>query len=498
MHFTTTDQNPLKEIFHLVERLRVTKAALRVQRDELQRRQDELVLQEETVELMLVHAAADIAEIDNMRVPIALLPNEVLGMIFEAGDRMDAQTYRRNPSLRSFRTLVTSVSRHWRSVAIGMAQLWTTVYINMAMPPRQIPILEDIMGRSRTAELSLSLHARAYNDPSDPRTARFMDIICSRIDRVRELTVTTRDSQFPLEVFTCLGPLVAPVLRRLTLNGNNIPKWTAENRVELFRGGAPALGALDYDGFDMVYFAGIHHKSITTLRIHSNLNTGLLFHDLPHFLGNFAALERLHVTDYLVRDLAADASRFSESATLPALRSVVFSGGSVPGILAFFRAPLLDTVVLEECNILITPIERRTYPTVRTLTLKNCFYHDSQDVRVHIMDVFPNAVHLSIIEKVDRCITPWLRCDDDRLRKWPLQKISLHCPPPIYRSSRKTDLDQLGALCEVLSTWKAMRPVVPDIYISTRTIEDAHCTSLDRLKTISTVVEVPNEAFSTM
>ncbi|KII86403.1 hypothetical protein PLICRDRAFT_289346 [Plicaturopsis crispa FD-325 SS-3] len=298
-------QNRLNEIGARVERLRATRDVLQCQRDELKR-------QQEVVESSLAHGLADMAEIKNTEAPIASLPPELLCMIFEAGARMDAR----------FRTLVTLVSRHWKSVAVSSVELWTTVSIDTSFPVDEISVLEDILRRTGTAELSLTLLARVYDNISDTRTTAFMDVVCSQIYRVRQLVIKTQDVYVPPDVLRRLEPLSAPVLRTLALRGrysHHSLSYQYEN--PLFSGGAPFLRSLDYDDIHwrVIPCAALHYRSITSLSVYCLDERTQNFSGLREFLRNFVALEKFYAREWLINDWPEDISPFYDSVTLPAL-----------------------------------------------------------------------------------------------------------------------------------------------------------------------------------
>ncbi|EDR14558.1 uncharacterized protein LACBIDRAFT_305268 [Laccaria bicolor S238N-H82] len=137
----------------------------------------------------------------NSLAAISRLPPEILSKIF----LYCAATYRR-PQLNMDWVRVTHVSRHWRTVAIGCPQFWTTLVFAR---PRWV---EEMLKRSKMVPLVIDVWS-AYMGA--PKSIEGVQLAMNHTSRVRVLNITSSSASFG-KLFSSV-PRAAPILQTLVL-----------------------------------------------------------------------------------------------------------------------------------------------------------------------------------------------------------------------------------------------------------------------------------------
>ncbi|KAJ7436819.1 hypothetical protein FB451DRAFT_186333 [Mycena latifolia] len=83
--------------------------------------------------------------------------------------------------------LVASITHHWREVALGTPSLWTTIHVNH---DRQISALGDILPRSKTLPLNISIRLDAFRYRFFTEYNEAIDALLPHIARWRSLSIT--------------------------------------------------------------------------------------------------------------------------------------------------------------------------------------------------------------------------------------------------------------------------------------------------------------------
>lgn len=95
----------------------------------------------------------------NMTAPISSLPNEILRIIFEAGEAMSLDTADSEPR---FEMVVSHVCSRFRAISLQTPILWTIIE---ASPIQPTEIIETYLLRSKACPLDIRLDF--YGDPED-------------------------------------------------------------------------------------------------------------------------------------------------------------------------------------------------------------------------------------------------------------------------------------------------------------------------------------------
>ncbi|TFK63783.1 hypothetical protein BDN72DRAFT_847283 [Pluteus cervinus] len=152
----------------------------------------------------------------NTLIPIAHLPSEILAKIFTGAITLHILPTQTD---RSQLLWISWVSRRWRTVALGCANLWTHIH------GRNVNWLDESIRRSGQATLTMDL---SITDPTEKGRAPYLRYI----PRLEELTV-----QMPAaygKVIAHLWKSPAPLLQYLEVKHAVIPD-------DLFSGDAPSL-----------------------------------------------------------------------------------------------------------------------------------------------------------------------------------------------------------------------------------------------------------------
>ncbi|TFY57032.1 hypothetical protein EVG20_g8697, partial [Dentipellis fragilis] len=177
--------------------------------------------------------------------PIDRLPTAILTLIFReliALHHPDHRSAQHNKSwaLRSTRAvnitlrwlLVTHVSRRWRTMALQIAPLWTTIYADLSAPGTQ-----EMLARSKGLPLDVQIDLKhAYAIP---------DAVAQSMSRTVHLNLKVRDAK-GLEKPGSFLVIPAPVLETCHLTFMD-DYWWFDLPVGLFAGAAPRLRTLKLD-----------------------------------------------------------------------------------------------------------------------------------------------------------------------------------------------------------------------------------------------------------
>ncbi|KII83412.1 hypothetical protein PLICRDRAFT_452566 [Plicaturopsis crispa FD-325 SS-3] len=462
----------------------------------LQEKQSQLKRELEQVELSLAHKRIQFSQLKNENVRVARLPPEILSMIFEAGNHLDPPyadgrqkiwcLSTRMPVL-PFRSAVSSVSTHWRAVALRVESLWRAVRIRGTVNI-DLAILDAILARSGAAGLSLTF----VGSDGTPPTRSLMNLICTHIQRWESFALQMGTMDILHDVLGWLRHAYAPRLRDFSVSSRcAIGARLLVQPMPIFQGGAPSLRALVYNCVSPRYVVPPYH-AITSLDLGTQRKL-MTFDEFRSTLNHFACLEEL-----IIRDNCALAwpAAHTYPATLPCLRSICIApddflsphGTTLP--LAFIRAPLLDTVAFSNLlefdrgffdamrhGLAYTPCR---LPAVRTMSVSYCQWED--DNAEGIMEVFPRLSHIILNEfnPRDSPCHPLLRSSEGVPLGLDVQKITF-----------KTALlpTHVRKLHELLEDRSRKGVLVPIICFTGQAMSRMSSDSLDLLKSVVTVIE---------
>ncbi|KAJ7498030.1 hypothetical protein B0H11DRAFT_2382830 [Mycena galericulata] len=167
------------------------------------------------------------ARLDAYKYPVFTLPNEIVSEIFT---RVLPVYPRCPPAVTP--TLLSSVCRKWRDIALSTPTLWRAISIRIPMYPHisKLPLLETWLSRSRYCPLSISLADNWYAEASDSKMAPFVQAILPQCNRWEYLSLLVAD----LDVFSLIQGNM-PLLRHLQIGVTPFMTHTNVGPVVLFQ-----------------------------------------------------------------------------------------------------------------------------------------------------------------------------------------------------------------------------------------------------------------------
>ncbi|KAF7982982.1 hypothetical protein HWV62_24582 [Athelia sp. TMB] len=146
--------------------------------EELAKARHQLVLRLEELDAQARVVQLEFDELQNIDAPVSNLPEEVLAMVFEAGVLLDEL-----PRFE-FATVVSHVTRRWRSVALATPRLWNTIFWDLGpeeledseeteKPPQQA-LLENLEKETNRVAIFLS---RSMPAPIDIYISRVRETV---------------------------------------------------------------------------------------------------------------------------------------------------------------------------------------------------------------------------------------------------------------------------------------------------------------------------------
>ncbi|KII85304.1 hypothetical protein PLICRDRAFT_338964 [Plicaturopsis crispa FD-325 SS-3] len=168
-----------------------------------------------------------------MKSPVASMPTEILGDIFDIAFRSSSEARSRV----AFRAAISQVSRRWRDVSFSLASLWSFIAPSIS----RTHIL-----RSKNHPLDIFLDTTVGCDSSHWWHINVsLDSVLPYVSRWREFHAETVDAYAMCAITTRLAYLSAPLLERLTLRVKRY--WEADGPFPpaiLFKRGAPRLESI--------------------------------------------------------------------------------------------------------------------------------------------------------------------------------------------------------------------------------------------------------------
>ncbi|KAG1777769.1 hypothetical protein EV702DRAFT_222452 [Suillus placidus] len=303
---------------------------------------------------------------------ISSIPNELLEMIFvetvKGTNRAD-EDYSSSCALTSLRLrprpelLLTSVSQHWRAVALGMPLLWTEIRLFLR---QNVDLVNLYLTRSQGQLLDMrftSIHSNVHSQGSpefDPDYLRISRIILSHVHVCRRLEV---HGAFPFPILSDgIKRIKAPMLEELLVHYPlNIPNSRHLLFTEDLFLSADRLTVLTLNG---LWVSGLSPENFSNLLSHLTSLIQLTLIGEP--------------VDYV-------RSRDIPVVEIPLLQTMVLKPGPnisrtyLPTVFRTIRAPALRELVLDfhtatatrDLQSLMDKLKRGAppFPSVRFLTL---------------------------------------------------------------------------------------------------------------------------------
>lgn len=342
---------------------------------------------------------------------ISFIPNELLEMIFvetvKATTRAD-ENYSSSYPLTSLRLrprpelLLTSISQHWRAVALGMPLLWTEIRLFLR---QNVDLVNLYLTCSRGQLLDIrfiGIHCDFYSQDSpefDPDYLRISRIILSHIHVCRRLEV---HGAFPFpKLIDGFKRIRAPMLEELKVNHPlNIPNSSYFLFTEDLFLSADRLTVLTLNG---LWVSGLSPENFSNLLSHLKSLTHLTLIGEP--------VDYVRSLDIPVVDI-------------PLLQKMVLKPGPnisrtyLPTVFRTIHAPALCELVLDfhtatssrDIQSLVDKLKRGAppFPSVRLLTL--CSRSMAYDGWHALAHAFSGITALSVSKCIMNQLMGFLSC----------------------------------------------------------------------------------------
>ncbi|KAG6880110.1 hypothetical protein C0992_005817 [Termitomyces sp. T32_za158] len=392
----------------------------------LEIRKTELLHELQRVETELSIAKARHARLVNQALPVASLPNEILSTIFLLCHGTKLILTR--ATARPFEVVVSHVSTHWRSVALGTASLWSAINLHVTNQTRSHALerLSAQLTRSAQCLLDISLHLSVSDGVSD-----ILYHLVPHAERWFRVSIST-DQGSKDDIYAPFQPLSVPNLIHLSLRIGNSEENNDTPRTEypeisstIFLQGAPSLAFVRVAG----KVVGNIYPPLATIRTFhvdawpKNLLNVAQLHSL---LAALPCLVHLSLTGLSIH-LPRDPLQTTEPTLLPSLRSLRIRGNATPcfRLLSLLSLPKLESLSLQG----VVTFDSVVIPSLHNLTLTSC---DLSSVDLESLPrSFPRVTTLGIDDSTPD-IYSLLTPESMTSISWPvLQTISLRRIPGI-------------------------------------------------------------------
>ncbi|KAK0245539.1 hypothetical protein EDD85DRAFT_801404, partial [Armillaria nabsnona] len=207
------------------------------------------------------------------------LPDELLALIFASGLR-DLPSDAHQPLL----ALICSVCRHWRDVAIGASELWTTIHVPMK---GHLPVIQTFLERSKGRLIDLDITEL----DSVVLAHKVAKITAPHISRARTLIMTLPDLSIYNVFLTAYRTISATSLSSLSIHLAD-SLWSPHGHSLLFAS-TNSLCYLDTEG---EFLSDIPSRaSLTTLKLNNYSPTHV---DLQNLFDTSPCLETLVLHEF--------------------------------------------------------------------------------------------------------------------------------------------------------------------------------------------------------
>ena len=205
--------------------------------DALEAERSALITRLAKVDELVSAAKAKYSRMMYGRAAVASLPNEVLKLIFEAGDLATRAGYG-----KSFGRLISQVTQHWRRIALQTPRLWTRISCRIH-PPHELEAIDAYLQRSAPYPIDLTIHID--EDTCLNYVPDWMEVYIDAVARCWRLRISVgyESSDDDIEsLFDFLESTSAPRLSTFEVYRD----WEMEHAsagapLTLLKGGAPLL-----------------------------------------------------------------------------------------------------------------------------------------------------------------------------------------------------------------------------------------------------------------
>ena len=413
-------------------------------------------------------------------VGITSLPNELLAIIFELAHEMGACPF-----------TISTVSSHWREVALNIPCLWVKIVINSTP---SLVALAACLSRSKSSSLDVCFDGLSVDAPQSSFN-QAMDLVFLHITRWRHLEVVllpptlVQGYLLDMPIFTLLSRLKgcsAPLLEHLSISGAR----SHVRALEAFAvGGAPMLTSMHLKDISFGNLF-VPMASVTTLHLHEFRHR---YDRLLSILEASPLLTRLSLQGSVLHPFLA------RSISLPSLKSlryrfpapIVDGGVSVhfTNCLPSISAPGLETLWLvgptdADMKFLLKAIKfSADFTKLRSLIIQNATF--SQATYDKIFAAIPRITHFTMIQ--ERTLEIWeLLCQSSVQSPWPeLRSVTLAIPwLDLIIPGPESDE---ALLCGLLSARIAAGHPITKLRIERRSLQNCELERLPKLVSLEAV-----------
>ncbi|TFK64711.1 hypothetical protein BDN72DRAFT_253932 [Pluteus cervinus] len=301
---------------------------------------------------------------------ISNLPTEILESIFSLlADEVEGD------ESQPLSHILSSVSHHWRCVAINLPYLWTEIYI---IPPYSVEKLRFYLERSRACPIDLFLGIPEDNPPKKEQLMQLLEILIPHFSRCRILDIASGDVVEPLHhLIRLLVSFEMPELECFTFvveEGTNPTSQAGDDSLPtLFSGHAPKLKQVRLGGPTITRYK-LPLTNVTTFHL-AAAYWQIPFDTLVSMLAECPALQTLATYDDVIDEWP---DQYWGQIDLPHLKSLQIYGDMrhVSELLLAIVAPIENLTVAPvirddfiELDSWLIGHQSNYAATLRTLTL---------------------------------------------------------------------------------------------------------------------------------
>lgn len=219
-------------------------------------------LEELDAELCALHR--EHGSIINENAAISALPSELLSAIFQVGHNSQAPG-------GHFERLVSSVTQHWRDIALATPKLWAVISCVVFRQHHEAMALYLCRSKAAPIELIIKIEERG----TDVKTVIhdwYREYLSSHIARCNRLVVDATRSNYLgdiIELLYCLYNASAPLLRRINISCPY--EWpqhdVSQAPAQILTGGTPLLNEISLQGIGLQCCLPLL-DSVTTIYLH--------------------------------------------------------------------------------------------------------------------------------------------------------------------------------------------------------------------------------------
>ncbi|KZP25236.1 hypothetical protein FIBSPDRAFT_929482 [Athelia psychrophila] len=357
---------------------------------------------------------------------ISSVPNEILAAIFEAGHRLD----RNFP----FELLVSSVTSHWREVALDTPNIWTRI--------KRRPYQKDLAGttayldRSKAAPFHLAVdigvpvfeHDSLRTDHTQTEfdnLSTFGILLAPHMKRCNHIEISfgmelaihhgypdldydADPAKWLNSIIRHFRSLAAPMLRSFEVTAHNdVNLFThTDTSYQIFGGGTPSLKCIDIIGVGLrLCIPPLSSVHSIQLQLPHGSHMLITCQDLCAMLSTATQLSHLKIIGDIVYNWS-----FSSTTTLPSLRTIFVGvepyscsrgmhehGLQLSGLLNAIDAPLLELLLIQgigQHDLDRSPLARcqLKFPNLRWLILEDV--ERPNTFIPNLAQEFPSVQHL--------------------------------------------------------------------------------------------------------